>query len=162
MAISRDIRDRLIALERTITVGAAPDTITLKAATFVPLGIQPFETPVFVNYPRAATRVRTADTFYTITRIWDLTCFISAAPTVLQPGETEDFILDLIDAVYAFFLTRPRLELDGAALDFVEPSVMSGDTGVSTRNYTLNDASKVSYYVVTFNLPISYQSHCIS
>lgn len=158
MAISRDIRDRLIALERTITVGSK----TMKAAASVPLGIQPFQTPVFVNYPRALTRVRTADTFYTLTRVWDLTCFITAAPTVVQPGQTEDFILDLTDAVYAFFLPRPRLELSGAPLNFVQPSILSGDTGVSTRNYTLDDTSKVSYNIVTFNLPVSYQSFCIS
>lgn len=157
MAITRDIRDRLIALERTITVG----TITLDAATFVPLGIQPFETPIFVNYPRARRRVRTAGTFYTITRNWDLTCYIAPGPTLLPGGETEDFILDLIDAVDAFFLTRPRLELDGAALDFVEPSIMSGDAGVNNRSYTLEDGSEVTYYIVTFNLPVSYQSHCV-
>jgi hypothetical protein len=157
MAISTDIRDRLIALERTITVG----TETLKAATFVPLGIEPFDTPIFVNYPRAATRVRTADTYFTITRNWDLTCYIVAAPTVVQPGQTEDFCLDLIDAVYTFFLTRQRLELSGAALDFVEQAVLSGDTGVTARNYTLGDTKKVSYYIVTFNMAVSYQSHCI-
>jgi hypothetical protein len=157
VAISTDIRDRLIALERTITVGDK----TLKAATFVPLGIEPFDTPVFVNYPRGATRVLTADTFYTITRVWDLACYIAPAPTLVNIGQTEDFILDLIDAVYAFFLPRPRLELAGAALNFVEQSIISGDAGVSNRNYTLNDASEVSYYIVTFKLPVSYQSHCL-
>jgi hypothetical protein len=157
MAISTDIRDRYIALEKTITVG----TRTLKAATYVPLGIESFETPIFVNYPRTATRVRTADTYFTITRLWDLTCYITAAPTVVQPGQTEDFCLDLIDAVYAFFLPRQRLELNGEPLDFIEQAVLSGDTGVTNRNYTLGDAAKVSYYIVTFNMAVSYQSHCI-
>lgn len=158
MAISTDIRDRLIALERTITVG----TETLKAATYVPLGIQSFDTPIFVNYPRAATRVPTADTFFVITRTWDLTCYITAAPTVVQPGQTEDFCLDLIDAVYAFFLSKQRLELSGEPLDYLQQALISGDTGVYDRQYTLDDNTKTSYYVVTFNLATTYQSFCTS
>lgn len=157
MAITTDIRDRLVALERTITVNGE----TVNASEYISLGIQDFDLPVFVNFPLAATRVRTADTFYAITRNWALVAWGSPAPTVIRPDQTEEWMYDLIDAVYAFFLPRPRLELSGAAMNFVQQAILTGDSGIQVRTYPEGSTGD-PYHTVTFNMAVSYRSDCVS
>ena len=157
MAITTDIRDRLVALERTITVNGE----TVNAAEYISLGMQDFDLPVFVNFPLAATRVQTADTFYLITRNWSLVAYISPAPTTIRPDQTEEWIYDFIDAVYAFFLTRPRLEVSGIGLDFVQQAQLTGDGGIRVKTYPEGSTGQ-PFNTVTFNMAVSYRSDCVS
>jgi len=156
VAITTDIRDRLVALQRSITVNGE----TMSASEYVSLGIGQFDLPLFVNFPLGSVRVQTAGTFFTITRNWNMRCYGSTAPTKVRPDQTEEWMYDIIDATYAFFLPKQRLELNGAPLDFVELALLTGDSGIQIMTYPQDDQS-VNYYTVTFNLQVSYQSHCI-
>ena len=68
MGITTDIRDRLNAVERTMVFNGK----AVKAAEYISEGLQPYQTPMFFNFPRTTTRVQVADTFYNITRTWEL------------------------------------------------------------------------------------------
>jgi len=57
MGITTDIRDRLIAIERTMVYGGK----NVLAAAYIPEKAQPYQTPIFINIPRTATRVQRAD-----------------------------------------------------------------------------------------------------
>ena len=156
MGVTTEQRDRLIEIERTIVVG----TETAKAASYVPLGMQSFDTPIFVNRPKALRRRRANDTMFENVRTWAMELYASPAPTVVTPEETEEWLYDWIDATYAKFDGIVRLNLSGESLlEYVINAELTGDTGIVNRTYS-TDAKDVSYYIVVFNLEVTYWSIC--
>lgn len=156
MAITTDIRDRLVALERLIRVNNQP----VYASEYISSGIWGNQLPLFVNFPTSATREHTADTFFLITRLWKLKVYGSESPATIRPDQAEEWMYDIIDATYAFFLTRPLLEIDNRGMNFIQQAMLTGDEGIRIEAYPEGDRS-VNYYTVTFNMAISYRSDCI-
>lgn len=155
MGITTDIRNRLIAIERLMEY----DSENLLAAEFIPEGVQPYQTPLFLNFPKTATRVQIADTFYTITRGWELRLLVRKEGDGFR-SENEAMAMDLIDLTYALFLPRPRLEIDGVGLTHVTEAKLTGDSGIPINPYPVASADNMSYYTVLFTMNITYRSIC--
>ena len=68
MGISQDIRDRFIAIEVLMEY----DGDNVKAAKYIPEEIQPYQLPLFVNFPAGGSRTRKTDIGFEIERTWNL------------------------------------------------------------------------------------------
>lgn len=155
MGISRNIRDRLIAIETTMEY----DDEAVKAAKYIPEEIQPFQLPLFVNFPTGGARVQYADTFYRITRTWRLSLWGRKEGDGLR-AENEERMLDLTDLVYDLFVSRTRLELNGAGLTHVLSGILTGDSGIQLRPYPAHAQDTASFYMVDFSMDVTYRSTC--
>lgn len=156
MGITTDIRDRLIAIERTMVYDGA----NVLAAEYIPEKAQPYQTPLFINFPRTATRVRRADTFYYITRNWELRLLVQKEGDGLRSGN-EDMAMDLIDLTYALFLPKPKLELNDTGVTGLESTELTGDSGIPIDPYPIGGADNTAYYTVNFTMATVYRSICI-
>jgi hypothetical protein len=156
MAVTTDIRDRIIAICETMQY----DGSAVNAAQYVPKGIQPFQTPIFIVFPGSATRVRFADTLYEITRNWILRLYGREYIAGLH-SENELRMYDLIDLTYALFLPKQRLELSGeSGVTNLTQAQLTGDSGPLVRPYPLEDTDAKLYHLVEFNLATVYRSYC--
>lgn len=149
MGVTRDVRDRLIAIQRTISVNGT----TCQAAPSMPRGIQAFELPLFVNIPGRRTTTRTAQMLYDDARQWTMRCYIEQAALGLRT-ENEDFDLDLIDAVDAMFVNKRRLELNGLPQDFVTDVTYGGDNGLQIQRIPAANGDQSAYRAIDFLLTI--------
>jgi len=155
MGISTNIRDRLIAIEKTMVYDGA----NVKAALYIPENIQPFQLPLFINFPAGGARSQVSDTFYNITRTWNIRLYGRKEGDGGR-NENEDRMLDLIDLTYDLFLTRQRLELNGAGLTSVMLCEITGDSGAVLRPYPTGAGDSAMFYVVDFSASITYRSNC--
>lgn len=156
MGITKDILDRIQAIERTIVY----DSSAVSVAEYIPEDIQPFQLPLFVNVPRPLTRRQTADTMFLLSRTWDLELWYRKEGDRGR-AENEYMGYDLIDLTYAAFLTAQRLELSGVGLTGLDSATFTGDGGVSIEPYPRGSADNKSYYLVRFNLITTYRSDCL-
>jgi len=156
MGISSDIRDRLVAIERLMEY----DGEAVKAAEYVPEYIQPHQLPLFVNFTGGrATQVQAADTFYQITRQWNIRLYGRKEGDGLR-SENEARMLDLIDLTYDLFVSRPRLELNGRGLTNVVSGLITGDSDIQVQPYPSGESDDAAFYVVTFSMDVVYRSIC--
>ena len=153
MGISTDIRDRIVAIEILMEY----DSANVKAAKYVPESFQPFQLPLFTNPPVGSARSQRADTFYENARTWRLDLWSRKEGDGLR-SENEDRVLDLIDLVYDLFVSRPRLELDGAGLTNVVSFEITNDSGPTVRSFPTG--GKNYFYMVEFTAIIVYRSIC--
>lgn len=158
MGVTRNIRDRLIAIQKTITVNGT----TCKAAPSMPYSNQDFELPLFVNIPGRRTTTRTATQMLEDARTWTMRCYIKKAILGL-PTETEDFDLDLIDAVDDVFVGLRRLDLNGVPLDNVDNVRYDGDNGIVIQRMPSGNDDRSAYRAIDFLLTVisSRQANCI-
>lgn len=157
MGVSTDVRDRLCAIERLMTYSGE----SVKAAAYVPEFIQPSQLPLFVNFPGGrASRVQVGDTFYQITRQWNLKLYGRKEGDGLR-SENEERMMDLIDATYDLFVSRPRLELNGVGVSHVVSGLITGDSDIQTEPYPSNETDDALFYVVTFTMDVVYRSVCL-
>ncbi len=155
MGISINIRDRLIAIERTMLY----DSEAVKAAEYIPEAIQPFQLPVFINFPVGAARARRADTFYEIERTWNIRLWGRKEGDGGR-AENEERMLDLIDLTYALFLPSPRLELNYTGLTNVVSALLTGDGGIEMRSYPTGETDNARFFAVNFSMRVTYRSIC--
>lgn len=156
MGITTDIRDRLIAIERTMVF----DSELVKAAAYIPEKTQPYQTPIFLNFIRTATRVQVADTFYNVTLTWELRLLVKKEGDGFRSAN-EDMAMDLIDLTYALFLPKPRLELNGSSgVTNLTSAQLTGDSGIPIDPYPVGGADNTSYYTILFGMQTVYRSIC--
>lgn len=156
MGISKNIRDRLIAIERTLVYNSE----TVKAAEYVPEMIQPGQTPLFVNYPAGPSRTTRSDRGYDVTRTWNLELYCRAAGGDGGRAENENRALDLTDLTYDLFAGRTRLELAGeAGITGLRTATLTSDV-LEIRPYPAGEGDDAVFYVVTFTLDVEYRSIC--
>jgi len=156
MGVSTNIRDRLIAIEKTMVYDGA----NVKAALYIPENIQPFQLPLFINFPKGGARSRREDTAFIIERTWTLR-LIGRKEGDGGRNENEDRMFDLIDLTYDLFLPRQRLELSGRGLDNIASVSLTGDSGIVLSRYPTGSQDHASFYSVDFNMSVSYWSMCI-
>lgn len=155
MGITYNIQQRLKGIQETIEYNGS----ALKAAEYIPEGIQAFQLPLFVNFPQSLERAQVADTYYDLTRSWVMRLYGRYEGDGGR-AENERRMYDLIDLVYAKFLTSSRLELSGAPLNDVTASQFGGDNGISISPYPLSADESQLYYVVEFTVTVTYRSIC--
>lgn len=155
MGITRDIHQRIIAIQESMVY----DGENLSAAQYVPENIQPFQTPVWINFPISGARAAYADTFYEISRSWRLTLWVRKEGDGLR-SENEFMLYDLADLTYETFVSRPRLELNGNGLNNVLSATLSGDAGPNVQPYPSQASDEELYYMIEFQLSIEYRSVC--
>jgi len=156
VGITRDIRDRLIAVETLMSFEGS----AVNAAAYVPEDIGDFQVPIFINHaPSGARRIQFADTYYKITRTWTLSLWGQKVGDALL-SYNEDRMMDLIDLTYALFLPRPRLEVSGQGMSFVEQALLTGDRDIEIRPYPTGADDSAAFYVVDFSMEITYQVVC--
>lgn len=155
MGITANIQARLVAIERTMQYNAE----AVNSASYIPEKIQAFQLPLFINFPQPGRRVQFAETFYLITRVWNI---LLIGKALGDGGRAEDELLmyDLIDEVYDTFLSRPRLELNSLPLTDVISGTLLGDDGAVIQPYPTGADENASYYVVEFQMEITYRSNC--
>jgi len=156
MGASTDIRDRLVAIEKLMVY----DGEAVNAARYIPENIQPHQLPLFINFPIGAARAQFADTYYKITRTWNLRLWSRKEGDGLR-SENEDRILDLADLTYTLFVSRPRLELDGLAATGVYSALLTGDSGMQIRPYPSNEPDHAAFYMIDFSMNITYRSRSV-
>jgi hypothetical protein len=136
------------------------DGEAVKAADYIPEQIQPHQLPLFINFTGGrATRVHTGDTFYQITRQWNIRLYGRKEGDGLR-SENEARMLDLIDLTYDLFVSRPRLELDGEGLTNVVSGLLTGDSDIQTPPYPSGESDDAAFYTVTFSMDVVYRSIC--
>jgi hypothetical protein len=75
-------------------------------------------------------------------------------------AENEARMLDLIDLTYDLFVSRPRLELNGAGVTNVTGFEITGDSGIIIAPYPTGAEEDASFYVVDFTAIVTYRSVC--
>lgn len=155
MGISQNIRDRFIAIEVLMEY----DGNSVKAAKYISEEIQPYQLPLFVNFPIGAARSRFADTFYEIERTWNLRLWGRKEGDGGR-AENENRMLDLTDLTYDLFVSRPRMELAGLGLTNVVSLEITGDSGITVRTYPSGSEDHASFYMIDFNAVVTYRSVC--
>ena len=156
MGFTRDCRDRLVAIENTILIGATQIT----GAPYIPIQINDDKLPLMVNIPRARQRLNFYDRVATYTRRWELTLYWR--PVHEEFDDTnEDDVLDIMDAVSRTFNLRPRLENTlGQGLAQVQEALLADDTDTGIFVYAYPENSLTYFYAVRFNLLVRYEEIC--
>jgi len=155
MGITHDIQQRLIAIERTMMYNGE----AVKASEYVSEGIQPPQTPLFVNHPVGSAKVEEGSGFYFITRTWELKLYGRKEGDGGR-AENEFRMYDLSDLVYALFLTKRRLQLGDNGVDGIVMAQLTGDNGTEIEPYPIGDKQSMDFYVITFNMDITYRIKC--
>lgn len=156
MGFTKDLRDRLVALQRTIEY----DGSTLDAASFIPLMIQPHQLPLFVNIPSTTVRTQVGDTFYTLQRDWRMKLWFAKVGERLV-SQNEDAAYDLQDVVFDFFVNKQRLQLNGQYLTNLVLFELTGAEGPIIDQYPSGGNETLSYYTISFNATVTYRSFCV-
>jgi hypothetical protein len=155
MGVTRNIFERLLVIERLMSY----EGNLVDAAEFMPEAIQPHQLPLFTNRPAGTARSRYGDTFYEITRNWTLELW-SRKEGDGGRAENEYRIMELSDLVYDLFVSRPRLEYNGRGVTHVRQAMITGDNGYAVRPYPDGETDDARFYVVDFNMAITYRSVC--
>ncbi|MHC4558861.1 MAG: hypothetical protein ACYS80_16335 [Planctomycetota bacterium] len=156
MGVSRNILERLLLIERLMQW----ESENVNAAEYVPEDMQPHQLPIFVNFPAGSARARKADTFYEITRNWTLSLIFRKEGDGGR-AENEYIAMELSDLVYDLFVSRPRLEYNGLGVTSVLSAPLTGDNGYEIRPYPVGADDSAAFYVVDYNMAITYRSTCI-